>query len=213
MPAVMQSPAIAPQAAPVVMSLVTREAPGFTAEAVMPDRSFKEISLSDYWGKYVLLLFYPFAFTYVCPTEIVALDVMSEEFNKNRCEILAISTDSKYTHLAWRNTAPEEGGIGDIDIPLVSDLSKNIARSYGILYRDTVALRGLFLVDPTGKVRHALVNDLPVGRNMNEALRVLKAVQLVDERGEFCPANWHPGDPGIQAVKKSMQEQLKSKGN
>jgi peroxiredoxin (alkyl hydroperoxide reductase subunit C) len=193
-------------------TLVTRDAPGFTAEAVMPDKSFKEISLSDYWGKYVLLLFYPFDFTYVCPTEIIALEVMLEEFKKNRCQVLAISTDSKYTHLAWRNTASKEGGIGEIHFPLVSDLSKNIARSYGILYRDTVALRGLFIIDPLGKVRHALVNDLPVGRNIEEALRTLRAIQLVDEKGEFCPANWHPGDPGINALRKSMQQYLKNRG-
>jgi peroxiredoxin (alkyl hydroperoxide reductase subunit C) len=192
----------------MVPTLVTQEAPDFTAEAVMPDHSFQELTLSSYRGKYVVLFFYPLDFTVVCPTEIILFNDKLKEFKENNCEVIGISTDSKYTHLAWRNTPLESGGIGRIQYPLVSDIKKEIARSYGVLHDESIALRGLFLIDTRGRVRHALVNDLPVGRSVDEALRVLRAVQLVDQYGEFCPANWKPGDPSIKTAREYMEEYL-----
>lgn len=190
-------------------TLVTREAPGFTAEAVMPDDTFAEISLSSFRGKYVILFFYPLDFTFVCPTEIVAFNDQLDAFKKINCEVLGVSTDSKYSHLAWRNTPKVAGGIGKIRYPLISDITKNIARSYGVLHDDAVALRGLFLIDPKGVVRHALVNDLTLGRSIDEAMRIVKAQQLIDQYGEFCPANWQPGDKSINDSKESMEEYFK----
>jgi len=178
--------------------LVTRQAPEFTAEAVWPDNTIKPLSLSAFRGKYVVLFFYPLDFTFVCPTEIIAFDDKLQAFKDVNCEIIGISTDSQYTHLAWKKTAREEGGIGKIRYPLVADLSKRIARSFGILHNESVALRGLFLIDPRGKVRHALINELELGRNVDEVLRTLQAVQLFDEYGELCPANWKPGQKAIK---------------
>lgn len=194
-------------------TLVTREAPDFTAEAVMPDRSFKEITLSMYRGKHVVLFFYPLDFTVVCPTEIMAFEERLDDFKQNGCEVIGVSTDSKYTHLAWRNTSRENGGIGKISYPLVSDATRRIAQSYGVLHDESVALRGLFIIDPKGRVRHALVNDLPVGRSIDEALRTLEAIQAADQEGVFCPANWRPGDPTLKKAEKSMQDYFKKKSS
>ena len=138
-------------------TLVTQQAPDFTAEAVMPDNSFGSITLSAFKGKYVLLFFYPLDFTFVCPSEILAFNKKVAEFKTRNCELIGVSVDSKFTHLAWKSTAIENGGIGNIQYPLVQDLDKEIAKSYGILINGTVALRGLFLIDPTGKVRHCVI--------------------------------------------------------
>jgi len=170
-------------------TLVTEEAPDFTAQAVMPDNSFAELTLSSYRGKYVLLFFYPLDFTFVCPSEIIAFDQALARFKEKKAEVIGVSVDSHFTHLAWRNTPVEKGGIGRIGYPLVADLSKAIARSYGVLFNESIALRGLFLIDKEGIVRHALVNDLPLGRNVDEALRVLDALQFNEKNGEVCPAN------------------------
>ena len=161
-----------------ICTLVTQEAPDFTAEAVMPDNSFAEIKLSGYRGKYVILFFYPLDFTFVCPSEILAFNRKLNEFKSRNCEVIGISVDSKFTHLAWKNTPVENGGIGDVQFPMVADLDKKIAADYGILFNGVVALRGLFLIDPTGKVRHCVINDLPLGRSVDEALRMLDAVQF-----------------------------------
>lgn len=198
-----------PPPTPVTISaptLVTREAPDFTAEAVMPDNRIGNLSLSSYRGKYVILFFYPLDFTFVCPTEILAFNERLSDFKKVSCEVIAVSTDSTYAHLAWKNTPVKAGGIGKIQFPLVSDMTKDIARSFGILHDESVALRGLFLIDTKGKIRHALVNDLAVGRSVDEAMRTLSAVQMVDQYGAFCPANWKPGDPTLEKAKKFMQE-------
>ena len=144
----------------------------------MPDNSFKELTLSWYRGKYVVLFFYPLDFTFVCPSEIIAFDKALLKFKKKNAEVLGVSVDSHFTHLAWKETPRAEGGIGPINYPLVSDLSKNIARSYDVLLNERVALRGLFLIDKQGVVRHALVNDLPLGRNVDEALRVLERAAI-----------------------------------
>jgi peroxiredoxin 2/4 len=179
-------------------TLVTKEAPDFTAKAVMPDGSFADLKLSSYRGKYVVLFFYPLDFTFVCPSEIIAFDAALAKFEKKNAQVLGVSVDSHYTHLAWKNTPRKEGGIGPIKYPLVSDLTKQIARDYGVLLEGGVALRGLFLIDKGGVVRHALVNDLPIGRSVEEALRVLDALQFHEEHGEVCPANWHAGEEAMK---------------
>ena len=176
-------------------TLVQKQAPDFKATAVV-NGQFKEINLSAYRGtKYVVVYFYPLDFTFVCPTEIIAFNDKVKEFDKRNAVILGVSVDSQYTHLAWINTPRKAGGLGGLDYPLVSDLTKKIATDYGILTADgAVALRGLFLIDRDGIVRHELVNDLPIGRSVDEALRVLDALQHFETHGEVCPANWHAGD-------------------
>ncbi|GAB4293318.1 MAG: peroxiredoxin [Desulfuromonadia bacterium] len=190
-------------------TLVTQPAPDFTAEAVMPDNSFGQITLSSLKGKYVVLFFYPLDFTFVCPSEIIAFDKKLDEFTKRNCEVVGVSVDSKYTHLAWKKTAVEDGGIGPVRYPLVADLNKNIARSYGILFNDAVALRGLFLIDTKGVIRHALINDLPLGRNVDEAIRMLDALQFVETHGDqVCPANWKKGDEAMKPDPDGVAEYL-----
>ena len=189
-------------------TLVTQQAPDFTAEAVLPDNSFGNITLSAYRGKYIFLLFYPLDFTFVCPSEILAFNKRIADFKTKNCEVFGVSVDSKFTHLAWKNTALEDGGIGNIQFPLIQDLNKEIARSYGILLNSSVALRGLFLIDPTGTVRHCVINDLPLGRSVNEALRMLDAVQFVDTHGEVCPANWQEGDEAMKPTAEGVASYL-----
>ena len=179
-------------------TLVTKEAPDFTAQAVMPDNTIKEdFSLSALRGKHVVLFFYPLDFTFVCPTEIIAFNRKLDEFKKRGVEVVGVSVDSQFSHFAWKNTKPEDGGIGDIQFPLVADLSKNIARNYGILFGEEVALRGLFLIDKEGIVRHCVINDLPLGRSVDETIRMVDALQFFEENGEVCPANWHKGEDGM----------------
>lgn len=191
-----------------VETLVTKEAPDFTAEAVMGDNTFGEITLSDYKGKYVLLFFYPLDFTFVCPSEILAFNRRLDELKEKNCEVIGVSVDSKYTHLAWKNTPIENGGIGNIQYPLVQDLNKAIARSYGILFEESVALRALFLIDPYGKIRHALINDLPFGRSVEEANRMLDAIQFYEAYGEVCPANWRQGEEAMKPTAEGVAEYL-----
>jgi alkyl hydroperoxide reductase subunit AhpC len=186
--------------------LVQQPAPEFKAQAVMPDGSFKEVSLGDYKGKYVLLFFYPLDFTFVCPTEIIAFSDRAADFEKLNVQILGASIDSQFTHLAWRNTPRNQGGLGDIQFPLVADLSKDIARSYDVLLPDGIALRGLFLIDKEGMVRHQVVNDLPLGRNVDEALRMVQALQYFEKNGEVCPANWHEGARTIKPTPDASKE-------
>ena len=189
-------------------TLVTKPAPDFTAEAVMPDNSFGSITLSAFKGKYVVLFFYPLDFTFVCPSEILAFNEKVDEFKTRNCELVGVSVDSKFTHLAWKNTAVENGGIGNIQYPLVQDLNKEIAKSYGILFGGSVALRGLFLIDPTGTVRHCVINDLPLGRNVDEALRMVDAVQFSDTHGEVCPANWKQGEEAMKPTAEGVASYL-----
>ena len=179
-------------------NLVTQAAPDFAAQAVMPDNSFAELKLSSYRGKYVVLFFYPLDFTFVCPSEIIAFDAALAKFAKRHAQVIGVSVDSHFTHLAWKNTPRKEGGIGPIKYPLVSDLDKSISRSYGVLLDAGIALRGLFLIDKEGKIRHLLVNDLPLGRSVDEALRMLDALQFHEEHGEVCPANWHQGEEAMK---------------
>ncbi|NUQ63261.1 MAG: peroxiredoxin [Pirellulales bacterium] len=186
--------------------LVTKQAPDFKAQAVMPDGAFKEVSLADYRGKYVVLFFYPLDFTFVCPTEIIAFSEAISQFEKLNVQVLGCSIDSHYTHLAWRNTPRTQGGLGEIKYPLVSDLNKQISTDYGVLASGGVALRGLFLIDKNGVVRHQLVNDLPLGRSVEEAVRVVKALQYFEANGEVCPANWKEGAKGMKPDPKGSRE-------
>ena len=174
---------------------VGQKAPVFTATAVV-DQEFKEISLSQYRGKYVVLFFYPLDFTFVCPTEITAFSDRYADFTSRNTEVLGVSVDSQFSHLAWIQTDRKQGGLGDIAYPLVADLKKEIARAYNVLDEEAgVALRGLFLIDPEGNVQHATINNLPVGRNVEETLRILQAFQHVQSNpDEVCPANWTPGE-------------------
>lgn len=188
--------------------LVTREAPDFAAMAVMPDDSFGELRLSSYRGKYVVLFFYPLDFTFVCPTEIIAFDNDLAKFTGRNAEVIGVSVDSHYTHLAWKETSVSRGGIGRIGFPLVSDLDKRISRDYGVLVDDSVALRGLFLIDREGIIRHSVVNDVSLGRSTHEAYRMLCALQFTEEYDEVCPANWQEGEDAIKATTKGVAEYL-----
>ena len=185
-------------------TLVTKEAPDFAAQAVMPDDSFAELTLSSYRGKYVVLFFYPLDFTFVCPTEIIAFDRATKKFEEKNAQVIGVSVDSQFTHLAWKTTPREQGGIGPIRYPLVADLNKSISGDYGVLLDGGIALRGLFLIDREGIVRHALVNDLPLGRNVDEALRVLEALQFTEEYGEVCPANWREGEEAMKPTAEGV---------
>jgi len=192
-----------------VCTLVTQEAPDFTAEAVMPDNTFGQVKLSSFRGRYVVLFFYPLDFTFVCPSEILAFNKKLDEFKKKNCEVIGVSVDSKFTHLAWKNTPLDNGGIGNIQYPLVQDLNKGIAKSYGILFNESVALRGLFLIDTKGIIRHAVINDLPLGRSVNEALRMVDALQFVETHGDqVCPANWQEGDEAMKPTAQGVASYL-----
>jgi len=205
--------------------LVTKQAPDFTATAVMGDNSFKEdFSLSDYKGKYVVMFFYPLDFTFVCPSEIIAFDHRLKEFEDRSVQVIGVSVDSHFTHLAWKNTPVNEGGIGNIKYPLVSDLSKKIAADYDVLIGNEsvmddegevyhmlggeVALRGSFLIDKEGMVRHQVVNDLPLGRNIDEMLRMVDALQFHEEYGEVCPAGWDKSKKAMDASPEGVAAYL-----
>ncbi len=169
-------------------------APDFTATAVY-DQEFKEIKLSDYRGKYVVLFFYPLDFTFVCPTEIIAFSDRYGEFSSINTEILGVSVDSQFSHLAWTQSDRKAGGVGDLKYPLVSDLKKEISTAYNVLTEEGVALRGLFIIDKEGVIQHATINNLAFGRSVDETLRVLQAIQYVQSHpDEVCPAGWQPGE-------------------
>lgn len=178
--------------------LISKQAPDFTAQAVMPDNSIKTISLSQFRGQYVVLFFYPMDFTFVCPTEIVAFDKQVSEFENRNVQLIGVSVDSPYSHFAWKNTPYDKGGIGNVKYPLVADLKKEIAQAYGVLKEeDGVAFRGLFLIDREGVVQHMLINNLPLGRSVQEALRMVDALQFFEDVGEVCPANWKKGEEAL----------------
>ena len=187
-------------------NLVSKPAPEFTADAVMPDGSFKQIKLSDYKGKNVILFFYPLDFTFVCPTEIIAFSNKNAEFEKRNTVVLGVSIDSKFSHLAWRNTDRKEGGLGEISYPLIGDLSKQICKDYDVLADFGVAFRGLFLIDKDGIVQHQVINNLPLGRNIDEAIRMVDALQFHEDNGEVCPANWTKGEDGMKPDPDGSQE-------
>jgi peroxiredoxin (alkyl hydroperoxide reductase subunit C) len=174
------------------MSLVTHPAPDFCTDAVVGD-SFASIALENYRGRWVVLFFYPLDFTFVCPTEIVAFSDRADQFEALNASVLGCSTDSKFSHLAWTQQPRRSGGLGKLSYPLLADFSKEIAAAYGVLLDGGMALRGVFIIDPEGVVQWESVNALGVGRNIDEVLRVLAALQYVREHGEVCPANWKPG--------------------
>jgi len=180
-------------------AFVTQPAPQFKAEALV-DGQFKEVALSDFKGKKVVLFFYPLDFTFVCPTEILAFSDAKKEFDARNTVVLGVSVDSKFSHWAWTQMERKEGGIKGITYPLISDLNKTIAQDYGVLLSAGVALRGLFLIDADEKqsIRHITINDLPLGRNVEEALRLLDAIEFSNEHGEVCPANWKKGDKAMK---------------
>ena len=189
--------------------LVTKAAPLFTANAVMPDNSIKaDFSLSSFQGKYVVLFFYPLDFTFVCPSEIIAFDHRLQEFKSRGTEVIGVSIDSHFTHLAWKNTPINQGGIGNVQYPLVADISKQITTDYDLLFGPGIALRGSFLIDKKGVVRHQVVNDLPLGRNIDEMLRMIDALQFTEEHGEVCPAGWNKGKPGMKGSTHGVAEYL-----
>lgn len=190
--------------------LVAKPAPDFTATAVMPDNSFNEsFKLSSYQGKsYVVLFFWPLDFTFVCPSELIAFDHRLDKFKKKNVQVIGVSVDSHFTHLAWKNTPIDKGGIGNVQYPMVADLTRTIARDYDVLVNDAVALRGSFLIDKQGIVRHQVVNDLPLGRNIDEMLRMVDALQFTEEHGEVCPAGWQEGKKGMKATAEGVAEYL-----
>ncbi|KAI0157155.1 thioredoxin-like protein [Hypoxylon sp. FL1284] len=196
-------------------AFVQRPAPAFTATTVFPGGEFKDISLKDYEGKWVVLLFYPLDFTFVCPTEIIQYNDALPRFEAINTAVLGVSTDSHFSHLAWTEKPRKQGGLGsDLQLPLVADKSQKISRSYGVLLEDEgVALRGLFIIDPKGTLRQITVNDLPVGRNVEETLRLVQAFQFTDEHGEVCPAGWQNGSKGMKADPKGSLEYFAANGD
>ena len=189
---------------------VGHPAPDFTATAVY-DQEFKLIRLTDYIGKYVVLFFYPLDFTFVCPTEITAFSDSYSRFSEINAEILGVSVDSEYAHLAWIQTERDNGGLGDLSYPLISDLTKSISNSYNVLTEDGKALRGLFIIDKEGIIQYSVVNNLDFGRSIEETLRTLYAIQYVQSNpDEVCPANWRPGDSTMTADPIKSKEYFKS---
>jgi len=183
--------------------LVTKKAPDFTATAVLADGSIVDnFNLMENLGeKGAVLFFYPLDFTFVCPSEIIAFSHRIEEFTSRGVNVIGVSIDSQFSHFAWRETPVEKGGIGRIKYPLVADLNKQIARDYDVLLDEAVALRGSFLIDADGTVRHAVINDLPLGRNIDEMIRMVDTMLFTNEYGEVCPAGWQKGDEGMKASK------------
>jgi peroxiredoxin (alkyl hydroperoxide reductase subunit C) len=190
--------------------LVGKKAPDFTAKAVMPNNEIEEkFNLHSYLdGKIGVLFFYPLDFTFVCPSEIIAFDNRLKEFTSRNVKVIGVSVDSAFTHIAWKNTEIKNGGIGQVQYPLVADLTKQIARDYDVLVDEAVALRGTFLIDQDGVVRHQVVNDLPLGRNIDEAIRMVDALTFFQTNGEVCPAGWNKGSKGMKADAKGVASYL-----
>ena len=181
-------------------------APQFEATAVV-NKEFKHVSLKDYRGKWVVLFFYPLDFTFVCPTEITGFSDAAATFREMNAEVIGASVDSQFSHLAWINTPRTEGGLGDLDIPLIADMTKDLSFNYGALYKNTGhALRARYIIDPEGKIRHITMNDPPVGRNVDEVIRLVKGYQHADEHGEVCPLGWTPGKDTIKPNPKDSLE-------
>jgi peroxiredoxin (alkyl hydroperoxide reductase subunit C) len=189
--------------------LVTQQAPDFTATAVLADGEIVEdFQLSKFKGKKIVLFFYPLDFTFVCPSEILAHHHRVAAFTERGVQLIGVSIDSRYTHNAWRNTATKDGGIGSIDFPLVSDMDHAIMEAYGVVHPDGIALRGSFLIDENFDVRHQVVNDLPLGRNVDEMLRMVDALDFHSSHGEVCPAGWNKGDEGMKDTPAGVAEYL-----
>lgn len=193
--------------------LVGKPAPDFTAKAVMPNNEINDkFNLKEYLkGRIGVLFFYPLDFTFVCPSEIIAFNNRLKEFKTRGAEVISVSVDSHFTHLAWKNTEVNKGGIGQVQFPMVADLTKQIARDYDVLIEGAgIALRGTFLIDKNGVVRHQLINDLPLGRNIEEAIRMVDTLNFFEEHGEVCPAGWNRGDKGMEASPEGVAKYLAS---
>jgi len=189
---------------------IGEQAPAFTGAALV-DGKFKTISLSDYAGKYVYLFFYPLDFTFVCPTEIIEFSDRVKEFRDLGCEVIGVSIDSQFTHLAWTKTSRKDGGLGSINIPLVADVNREISEKYGVLFGNKgFTLRGSFLISPNGTLRQVTMNEPPVGRSADEALRLVHAFKHVDTVGEVCPINWKPGKQSMKADPEKSKEYFRS---
>ena len=190
--------------------IVTNKAPDFTATAVLGNNQIVEdFNLMENLGeKGAVLFFYPLDFTFVCPSEIIAFDHRLEEFTSRGVNVIGVSVDSQFSHFAWKETPVNRGGIGQVRFPLVADLNKQIARDYDVLLDESVALRGSFLIDADGTVRHAVINDLPLGRNIDEMIRMVDTMIFTNEHGEVCPAGWAKGDEGMRADTEGVAEYL-----
>jgi peroxiredoxin (alkyl hydroperoxide reductase subunit C) len=189
--------------------LVAQPAPDFTAAAVMPDGSINEaFRLSDLKGQYIVLFFWPLDFTFVCPSEIIAHDHRVSKFKDLGVQVVGVSIDSQFTHHAWRNTPVEKGGIGPVQFPIVADVRHEIVRAYGVEHPDGVALRASFLIDKQGIVQHQVVNNLPLGREVDEMLRLVEALQFTEEHGEVCPAGWRKGKAGMKPTAEGVASYL-----
>lgn len=188
--------------------LVNKPAPEFKAQAVMADGSFKEIKLSDYRGKHVVLFFWPLDFTFVCPSEIIAHENRRKAFEEKGVQLLGVSIDSQFTHFAWRETPVAKGGIGRVGFPIVADVQHEIVRAYGVEHADGVAFRATFLIDKNGIVQSQQVNNLPLGRNVDEALRLVDALQFTEQHGEVCPAGWQKGQAGMKPTAEGVASYL-----
>ena len=190
--------------------LVGKAAPDFTATTVFGNNEIKEMKFSEFTkGKYAVLFFYPLDFTFVCPSELIAFDHRLAEFKQRGVEVIGVSIDSQFTHLAWKNTPVDKGGIGQVGYPLVADIKHEICRAYDVEFGAAgVAFRGSFLIDKAGVVRHQVVNDLPLGRNVDEMLRMVDALQFTEEHGEVCPAGWNKGKAGMKASPDGVAKYL-----
>jgi peroxiredoxin 2/4 len=186
--------------------LVGKQAPGFTAKAVQGSQMIDDFTLEQFKGQYVVLFFYPLDFTFVCPTELHAFQARLKEFQERNCAVVGCSVDSHHSHHAWLRTPKARGGVEGIEYPIISDINKTIARDYDVLKTDEgIAYRGLFLIDKEGIVRHQVVNDLPLGRSVDEALRVIDALLFFEKNGEVCPANWRKGERGMAASQSGLE--------
>ncbi|RXJ87763.1 peroxiredoxin [Arcobacter sp. CECT 8985] len=190
--------------------LVTKKAPDFTAAAVLADGQIVEdFNLYDNIGeKGAVVFFYPMDFTFVCPSEIIAFSKRAAEFSERGVNVIGVSVDSQFSHFAWRETPVEQGGIGRVNFPLVADITKQISRDFDVLFEESVALRGSFLIDKDGTVRHAVINDLPLGRNIDEMVRMVDTMLFTNEHGEVCPAGWNKGDEGMKADREGVASYL-----
>lgn len=196
-------------------TLVCKSAIDFDAKAVMADGTILEdFNFQQYTqNKYSVLFFYPLDFTFVCPTEIIAFSKRVEQFKELNVELIGVSVDSHFTHNAWRNTPIDKGGIGDVNFPLIADISKSIAKNYGVLLDDSIALRATFIIDRDFIIRHQSINDLPLGRNVEEIIRLIKALQHTEEHGEVCPAGWQEGNNGMMPDAQGVADYLTEKSN
>ncbi|WP_244243784.1 peroxiredoxin [Pseudomonas aeruginosa] len=189
--------------------MVNKQAPDFTAAAVLGDGSIVDaFQLSSLRGKYVVLFFWPLDFTFVCPSEIIAHNNRMDKFRELGVEVVGVSIDSQFTHHAWRSTPVEKGGIGAVEFTMVADVKHEITRAYGIEHEDGVALRASFLIDRAGVVQHQVVNNLPLGREVDEMVRLVEALQFTEEHGEVCPAGWRKGQKGMKASAEGVASYL-----